>query len=246
MAGRVCPAWGSFLFAENWFIPQSGRHTLFPKLCDLIGIECFKPFLAGFSPSWPFHFSCLPNLDPSAKSCPAPAPRPRSVVTMYHSAEKVFLPGMPPDTHNTHSQSPPPELQGLLRNLQPHQSTFLRITPHSHHLFCILIPLNLLSAPEGRRAGSAGPCVLTVPCLLNHASVTGRAKGLPQRKSLLLQAVEGLLAHHSQPREVSGRGWPVIHMGNSTALAGTFRGYVSLCISCQFRSGLAARRVVKK
>lgn len=117
--------WGSFLFAENRFIPQSGRHTLFPKLSDLIGIECFKPFLAGFSPSRPFHFSCLPNLDPSAKSCPAPAPRPRSVVTMYHSAEKVFLPGMSPDTHNTHLQSPPPKLQGLLRNLQPHQSTFL-------------------------------------------------------------------------------------------------------------------------
>lgn len=116
MAGSVCPAWGSFLFAENWFIPQSGRHTLFPKLSDLIGIECFKPFLAGFSPSWPFHFSCLPDLDPSAKSCPAPTPRPRSVVTTYHSAEKVFLPGMPPDTHNTHLQSPPPKLQGLLRN----------------------------------------------------------------------------------------------------------------------------------
>lgn len=115
--GESVPPGAAFYFLENG--SSLGQGDALSSQNYLIGIKCFKPFLASFSPSRPFHLSCLPNLDPLAKSCPVPAPRLISVVTMYHSAEKVFLQGTP--HHSTHLQSPPQKLQGLLRNLQPHQ-----------------------------------------------------------------------------------------------------------------------------
>lgn len=88
--GESVPPGAAFCLLENGSsLGQGDAHS---SQNYLIGIERFKP-LASYSPSQPFHLSCLPNLDPSAKSCPAPAPRPRGMVMLYHSAEKVFLPG---------------------------------------------------------------------------------------------------------------------------------------------------------
>lgn len=46
MVGKVSHLKHLSEFAEKWFIPPSERHTLTPKLSDLIGIESLKPISA--------------------------------------------------------------------------------------------------------------------------------------------------------------------------------------------------------
>ena len=92
-----------------------------------------------------------------------------------------------------------------------------------------------------------GPCILTAPALTpplppDHASVPRQGTGLPQRKLTPPASCGGPPYTPHTPQGSWGGGqresctWAVPQPWQAPS-----EGYVNLCITCQFRSGLAAR-----
>lgn len=75
-----------------------------------------------------------------------------------------------------------------------------------------------------------GPCILTAPALTpplppDHASVPRQGTGLPQRKLTPPASCGGPpYTPHTPQGSWGGGAARVMHVGSSTALAGTFRG----------------------
>ena len=156
-----------------------------------------------------------------------------------------------PASDNTHLQSPPQKLHGLLRNNHISKEK----SPRFSENHASLPPSSLTLDPSQLALNSRGKETQLCGSLRPHCPCPDPA--IPARPHQCPQA-----GYRAAPRQVTppascggppgtphtaqgGRGWGVGHESCTGAVPQPWQasseGYVSLCITCQFRSGLAAR-----